>query len=250
MQPTKTVLAALAGIMLTMTTHAAEPFALVELFTSEGCSSCPPADRLASELADESGTRNVFVLSYHVDYWDRLGWKDPYASEAASERQRAYAKTLRDQRVYTPQMIVNGAVGFVGSNKKRAEQEIERALERPAPVEVVAEARASGADAVRIDARVEMEVELIHRNWDIVAAVVERGLSQTPDRGENKGRTLEHDNVVRAFRVEALEGDDVTIEIDVPSGVDREQASIIVYVQDTRTRKILGVTRVEMAGNE
>lgn len=250
MQPTKTVLAALAGIMLTMTTHAAEPFALVELFTSEGCSSCPPADRLASELADESGTRNVFVLSYHVDYWDRLGWKDPYASEAASERQRAYAKTLRDQRVYTPQMIVNGAVGFVGSNKKRAEQEIERALERPAPVEVVAEARASGADAVRIDARVEMEVELIHRNWDIVAAVVERGLSQTPDRGENKGRTLEHDNVVRAFRVEALEGDDVTIEIDVPSGVDREQASIIVYVQDTRTRKILGVTRVEMASSE
>lgn len=250
MQPTKTVLAALAGIMLTMTTHAAEPFALVELFTSEGCSSCPPADRLASELADESGTRNVFVLSYHVDYWDRLGWKDPYASEAASERQRAYAKTLRDQRVYTPQMIVNGAVGFVGSNKKRAEQEIERALERPAPVEVVAETRASGADAVRIDARVEMEVELIHRNWDIVAAVVERGLSQTPDRGENKGRTLEHDNVVRAFRVEALEGDDVTIEIDVPSGVDREQASIIVYVQDTRTRKILGVTRVEMASSE
>ncbi|MFG0312766.1 MAG: DUF1223 domain-containing protein [Phycisphaerales bacterium] len=236
--------------MLTMTTHAAEPFALVELFTSEGCSSCPPADRLASELADESGTRNVFVLSYHVDYWDRLGWKDPYASEAASERQRAYAKTLRDQRVYTPQMIVNGAVGFVGSNKKRAEQEIERALERPAPAEVVAEARASGADAVRIDARVEMEVELIHRNWDIVAAVVERGLSQTPDRGENKGRTLEHDNVVRAFRVEALEGDDVTIEIDVPSGVDREQASIIVYVQDTRTRKILGVTRVEMASSE
>lgn len=252
MQPTKTVLAALAGMMLTMTTHAAEPFALVELFTSEGCSSCPPADRLASELMDEARDdgQNVYVLSFHVDYWDRLGWKDPYSSEAASERQRAYAKTLRDQRVYTPQMIVNGAVGFVGSNKERAEQEIDRALERPAPVEVVADASASGVNAVRVEARVEMEVELIHRNWDVVAAVVERGLSQIPDRGENKGRTLEHDNVVRAFKVEALKGDDATIEIDVPSDVDREQASIIVYVQDTRTRKILGVTRVAMARGE
>lgn len=235
-----------------MSTHAAEPFALVELFTSEGCSSCPPADRLASELMDEAREdgRNVYVLSFHVDYWDRLGWKDPYSSEAASERQRAYAKTLRDQRVYTPQMIVNGAVGFVGSNKERAEQEIDRALERPAPVEVVADASAGGVNAVRIQARVEMEVELIHRNWDVVAAVVERGLSQTPDRGENKGRTLEHDNVVRAFKVEALEGDDATIEIDVPSDVDRDHASIIVYVQDTRTRKILGVTRVAMARGE
>lgn len=244
------LLAAMVPMAICMTTHAAEPFALIELFTSEGCSSCPPADRLASELVDESDTRNVFVLSFHVDYWDRLGWKDPYASKAASERQRAYAKSLRDQRVYTPQMIVNGAVGFVGSNRDRAEQEIERALECPAPVEVVAEARASGSDALRIDARVEMEVELIHRDWDVVAAVVERGLSQTPDRGENKGRSLAHDNVVRAFRVEALVGDDVTIEIDVPSEVDREQSSIIVYVQDTRTRKILGVTQVEMASNE
>mgnify|MGYP003127637498 CR=1 FL=1 len=236
-----TTLAALMPMVITMTTHAAEPFALVELFTSEGCSSCPPADRVASELVDEDDGQNVFVLSFHVDYWDRLGWKDPYSTAAASERQRAYAKTLRDQRVYTPQMIVNGAVGFVGSDKERAEKEIERALQRPAPVEVVAEASTTGVNSVRIKARVEMEVELLHRNWDIVAAIVERDLSQTPDRGENKGRTLEHDHVVRGFDSVAMEGDGATVEIDVPGDVDREHASIIVYVQDTRTRKILGV---------
>jgi len=245
-----TTLAALMPMVITMTTHAAEPFALVELFTSEGCSSCPPADRVASELVDEDDGQNVFVLSFHVDYWDRLGWKDPYSTAAASERQRAYAKTLRDQRVYTPQMIVNGAVGFVGSDKERAEKEIERALQRPAPVEVVAEASTTGVNSVRIEARVEMEVELLHRNWDIVAAIVERDLSQTPDRGENKGRTLEHDHVVRGFDSVAMEGDGATVEIDVPGDVDREHASIIVYVQDTRTRKILGVTRIAMARNE
>ncbi len=245
-----TILAALMPMVISMTTHAAEPFALVELFTSEGCSSCPPADRVASELVDEDDERNVFVLSFHVDYWDRLGWKDPYSTAAASERQRAYSKTLREQRVYTPHMIVNGAVGFVGSDKARAEKEIDRALQRPAPVEVVAEAIAAGVNSIRIDARVEMEVELLHRDWDIVAAVIEHDLSQTPDRGENKGQILKHDNVVRAFKTEALQGDGVTIEIDVPSEVDREHASIIVYVQDTRTRKVLGVTRVAMARNE
>lgn len=244
------LLAALVPMVISMTTHAAEPFALVELFTSEGCSSCPPADRVARELGDVADARNVFVLSYHVDYWDRLGWRDPYSSAAASERQRAYGRTLRDGRVYTPQMIVNGAVGFVGSDKSRANKEIDKALQRPAPVEVVADASASGVDSIRVKARVEMEVELLHRDWQIVAAVVERGLSQKPDRGENKGRTLEHDHVVRGFDSVALEGDGATIEIVVPGDVDREHASIIVYVQDTHTRKILGVTRIAMARNE
>lgn len=245
-----TLMAAMMPIMLSMTTNAAEPFALVELFTSEGCSSCPPADRVARELVEDEDERNVFVLSFHVDYWDRLGWKDPYASAAASDRQRVYSETLRGQRVYTPQMVVNGAVGFVGSDKARAEKEIDRALERPAPVEVLADATVTGADSINVRARVDMEVELLHRDWDVVAAVVERGLSQTPDRGENKGRTLDHDNVVRAFGVAVLEGDEANIEIDVPSEVDRDRASVIVYVQDTRTRKVLGVIRVATAKNE
>lgn len=239
-------------MLLSATAIAAEPFALIELFTSEGCSSCPPADKLASELvaeADDDG-RNLFVLSYHVDYWDRLGWKDPYSSAEATARQSAYAIQWRARSAYTPQMVVNGAVGFVGSNKGEAEKEIAKALKRDAPVEVVASVSSEGTDDLRVHAEIEVEVELLHRDWDVIAALVERGLSQKPKRGENKGKTLKHDNVVRVFDDAQLTGDSVEFDLVVPGDVDREQASVIVYVQDRRTLKILGVTRVNLPKNE
>lgn len=244
----------LTGSLMLLGTSAmgAEPFALIELFTSEGCSSCPPADKLASELVDEAegDGRNLFVLSYHVDYWDRLGWKDPYSSAEATARQSAYAQQWRARSAYTPQMVVNGAVGFVGSNKGEAQKEIDKALKRDAPVEVVASVSSEGADDLQVQAKIKVGVELLHRDWDVVAALVERGLSQKPTRGENKGKTLTHDNVVRVFADVALTGDSVTIDLQVPKAVDREHASVIVYVQDKRTLKILGVTRVAMPKNE
>lgn len=239
-------------MLLSASALAAEPFALIELFTSEGCSSCPPADKLASELVEEAegDGRNLFVLSYHVDYWDRLGWKDPYSSAEATARQSAYAQQWRARTAYTPQMVVNGAVGFVGSNKGEAEKEIEKALKRDAPVEVAASVSNEGADDLRVQAQIKVGVELLHRDWDVIAALVERGLEQKPKRGENKGRTLKHDNVVREFETVALSGDSIKIDLEVPSDVDRENASIIVYVQDKHTLKILGVTRVELPKNE
>jgi hypothetical protein len=231
---------------------AEEPFALIELFTSEGCSSCPPADRLGAKLVERAAAddQNVYVLSFHVDYWDRLGWKDPYSSKAATDRQRAYQETLRERTIYTPQMVVNGAVGFVGSDLQRAEQEIEKALEREAPLQVEAEAETVDGDTLRVDVEVSTEHELLHRDWDVVAAVVERGLSQNPDRGENKGRTLKHENVVRVFGVEPLAHDRASVSLVVLGDVDRNKSSIIVYAQDRRTRKILGVIRVEFPLNE
>jgi hypothetical protein len=252
MRYTKTLIGALLPMLMAPSLLAAEPFALVELFTSEGCSSCPPADKLASELVKEAekDDRNLYVLSFHVDYWDRLGWKDPYSSEGATERQSAYAIAWRARSAYTPQMVVNGAVGFNGSNRAKAEQEIDKALERPAPVEVVAQVSSEGADDLEVRATLKMEVELLHRDWDVIAAVVERGLSQKPDRGENKGRKLAHDNVVRVFDTKALEGDSADFELTIPGDVDREKSSVIVFLQDQRTRKILGVTRVELPKNE
>jgi len=96
-----------------------EPVAVVELFTSEGCSSCPPADRILSRLTAETQRdhRRIYTLSFHVDYWDRLGWRDPYSSSANSDRQRQYAELMKLQSVYTPQMIVNGRIEFVGSDQ-------------------------------------------------------------------------------------------------------------------------------------
>ncbi len=244
----------LAGsfMLLGASALAAEPFALIELFTSEGCSSCPPADKLASELVEEAegDGRNLFVLSYHVDYWDRLGWKDPYSSAEATARQSAYAQQWRARTAYTPQMVVNGAVGFVGSNRGEADKEIDKALKRDAPVEVVASVSGEGEDDLRVQSQIKVEVELLHRDWDVIAALVERGLSQKPTRGENMGKSLVHDYVVRVFDDAELTGDSVSVDLRVPKDVDRENASIIVYVQDRRTLKIMGVTRVGLPKNE
>jgi hypothetical protein len=103
-------------------------FALVELYTSEGCSSCPPADELVGKL---SGTaENVIVLSYHVDYWDNLGWKDGYSSPLYSGRQKEYGNYFHMNSVYTPQIIVNGEVEFVGSNEGRLKESIHKSLRK------------------------------------------------------------------------------------------------------------------------
>src|SRR5262245_48953789 len=104
----------------------ASGFAVVELFTSEGCSSCPPADRLLADLAKRPG---VYALEFHVDYWNSLGWRDPYSAAAYSDRQRMYGDDI-----YTPQMVVNGTNLFVGSNRARAEAAIAAGLSAPPKV--------------------------------------------------------------------------------------------------------------------
>ena len=111
---------------------------LLELYTSEGCSSCPPADRWLSSrvAADPSFT----ALAFHVDYWDRLGWKDPFSSDAATARQNAYAKAWGTRRLYTPQMVVNGREEFVGSSEAQADAAVAAALKRPATVALDARA--------------------------------------------------------------------------------------------------------------
>ena len=130
---------------------AAEPVAVVELFTSQGCSSCPPADAVLSrvdELAREKKL-SVYVLSFHVDYWNRLGWTDPYSDDEFTRRQNQYAGLFRSNRVYTPQMIVNGQTEFVGSDAKRATQAIRRALTRDADHRVRMEVEVE-AESVRV----------------------------------------------------------------------------------------------------
>lgn len=166
---------------------------LVELFTSEGCSSCPTADAALARLAQQQPVEGVELipLGFHVDYWDDLGWKDPYAAPEHGARQRRYAQGGDDNRVYTPQMVVDGERAFVGREDEARVQVAAEARRPKVPLHLTA--RVEGDTLVvrvRTDAAPEPGLEL----W---TALAEDGLSTRVTRGENAGRTLAHAAVVR-----------------------------------------------------
>lgn len=225
-----------------------EPFAVVELFTSEGCSSCPPADKVLAEMAGAARTdkTRVFCLSFHVDYWDNLGWADPYGDKAYSERQKAYVKALNVRSAYTPQMVVNGKEEFVGSHGEQARKAVAAAMKKPARAGVAATTKRGSADKPVVS--VEYQVSGAPAGSTVNVALVERGLSSDVKRGENAGEKLRHENVVRAF-VTAPPGKDGkgSAELRVPEGVKLANALVIVYVQDPGSLVVHGVAGAEIA---
>lgn len=221
------------------------PLVLVELFTSEGCSSCPPADKLLADLyaSQPVDGATIVPMAFHVDYWDRLGWKDPYGDAAYSRRQRAYAGLLQSDSVYTPQMIVNGTVGFVGSDRGAAQNAIMRAG-RDAPKTIEIDRAVTEGKKLDVDARisgVDVKEAIL---W---AAVAEDELESEVTRGENRGRHLKHQAVVRVFKGEAFEpaagGDTRAVSISLPRDQDWKQAHcrVIVAVQRKATGEILAL---------
>ncbi len=219
--------------------------AVVELFTSEGCSSCPPADELLSTLAEDArrGGKPVYLLAFHVDYWDRLGWTDPYADAAFTRRQHRYAEHFASRNVYTPQMIVNGSVEFVGSNRARANREIEQALKRESTVSIDLKTPSRAGEAVTV----EYAISPARAKTLLHIALVERDLLTQVQRGENAGRALRHDNVVRHFQTIKLDGvGNGTAELILPTSLRTQNSSIIAYVQDAGDMSILGATSVTL----
>jgi hypothetical protein len=222
------------------------PVAVVELFTSEGCSSCPPADALLTRIEDDARTTGqaVFPLEFHVDYWDSQGWRDPYSSAAATDRQRQYAARLGLEQVYTPQMVVNGTSEFVGSNAARAARDITAALAVPSRVGVRLEPAPGPVVLVAgAAARYRVQIEPSPRGVDVVVARVESDLVSKVVRGENGGRVLRHSSVVRAFAV-ATPGPDgtVTVALKGATGGVGHPTRIVAFAQDRATGAILGAT--------
>jgi hypothetical protein len=216
-------------------------FVVLELFTSEGCSSCPPADKLLSALIREAAQSHqpVHALSFHVDYWNHLGWKDPFSREEFTGRQRAYGAAL-DARLYTPQLVVNGEREFVGSDGRRARQAIRDALGQRPLVEVQA---GPIWDAASRMVTVEAQVRESGPGRILNLALVEDGLAVPVRRGENGGRTLVHDHVVRAFRTVRPDAEGkARLALRMPEGMLPEKSSLIAYVQDAETLHILGAT--------
>lgn len=229
------MLASVCAALAPGASEAAKPVAVVELFTSEGCSSCPPADALLTKLIHEhEAAGNLIALSFHVDYWDRLGWKDPWSTAAATERQQWYANRLASS-LYTPQMVLNGSDEFVGSDEDRARARIAGALKSKPQwtlaVEVVGGTKENEIAVTATPERRGGAAKSSDKAPDVVVAIVERGLTSSVRRGENAGRTLTHDNVVRAFKVfpAASKGPRV---IGLPRDVKRENASVVVLAQE------------------
>ena len=230
------IVAALLGATLAAAPAPAATPVLVELFTSEGCSSCPPADRLLARLAADQPVPGALVvpLSLHVDYWNRLGWADPFSSARYTERQGAYAARSRDAgRVYTPQMVVDGRTEFVGSDERAARRAIEAAAREP---KAFVRVRPDAAGMVRVT------VAGAAPGADVVLAVVEDGLSSDVTRGENAGKTLAHVAVARALvaagRADGRGRYDEGVAVPAGAGARR----VFAFVQERGAGRVLGVS--------
>ena len=247
------LLITLAGAVLSMPGVAANPRAivLVELFTSEGCSSCPPADALLAKINAMQPFANteVIILEQHVDYWDGQGWLDPFASSAATRRQEEYSKIFGSE-VYTPQMVVDGHLEFVGGNGIRAKQAIESAATEPkAEIQLSWAGDAAGnSRALRIHAG-KLPDDAADKP-DVLLAVTESHLHSNVRAGENAGRGLEHDGVVRQLVKlgKANSTGDTSFETQTPIKLGkewkRENLHAVVFIQSTRNRRILAAAAI------
>ena len=167
--------------------------AVVELFTSEGCSSCPPADEAVRVVAAQHQS-GVFILSFHVDYWDRLGWKDPFSSAQYTSRQQDYAKAFRLSSIYTPQVIVNGSEEFVGSDAGRLQQAIHKSLDAGASQPLSVDIKIENNNQVSIKYKLEASGTSY-----LNLALVQLHATTQVKAGEHNGLTLNHVNIVRDF---------------------------------------------------
>ncbi len=213
---------------------------LVELFTSEGCSSCPPADDVLARLERTqpvAGAR-IVPLAFHVGYWDELGWPDPFASSVFTARQRQYS---RDGRMYTPQAVVDGREEVVGSREQALVQAIERAADR-ARVPVTMALRFGGL-ACDVAVHVEAWPGSDRSEARVLVALTQARASVTVPRGENAGKTLHHAAIVRALEtagVVAARGGDAHATVRVPAGIPKGELRVVAFAQDTGSLAVLG----------
>lgn len=230
---------------------------IVELFTSEGCSSCPPADEALGKLASEQPVAGaeIIPLALHVDYWNNLGWADPFSSAKFSERQNEYAAAFRSSRIYTPQMIVDGRTEFVGSQLAKAKLEISAAAKNPkARIDFKAERAASKPNELLLALKISGIQEAAGgENVEVWLAVTESGLKTAVPKGENAGRTLTHSGVARELTklqtVDPQKSDvfEAAPILKLDPKWDRRQSRAVVFLQKQSSRAIIGAASVAIA---
>lgn len=215
-------------------------FALLELYTSEGCSSCPPADELLGKIQNEYKDSPLYVLAYHVDYWDKLGWKDTFSKADFTKRQYDYAKFMDKDPIYTPQLIINGKTDYIASQETAVRNGIKSAISKLASVNINLETTQNEANL-----SVNYSVEGTSKNSCLFIAVVQKSAKSNVKRGENAHRVLLHYQIVRQLQsVDLNKVKRGTTSVHLPKNFNKQDFEIIGFVQDMNSGTILGVKRV------
>lgn len=205
---------------------------VLELFTSQGCSSCPAADRL---LGNYSKRNDIIALSFHVDYWNRLGWKDPFSNHLFSERQQKYASIFGKGSVYTPQLIVNGDKEMVGSDEDKISNVIKEFQKKCSSSQI-------SIDEIKMENNkiiVMTSLKGLLKNSSLNIALVQNKITTNIKAGENEGLQITNYNVVRRFKtINSPAAEKVTTIIDAFEGFNNKESSIIAFLQDVETNKI------------
>lgn len=217
-------------------------FAVVELFTSEGCSSCPPADKLVARVEQEYQGKAVYILAYHVDYWDQLGWKDRFSAATFSNRQRQYANWLHLNSIYTPQIVVNGLTEFVGSNERALEKAIVKGLTDSSLNRLSLRAQ---VDNSRL--KVDYETDVADKGAILVLALIQKSGQSAVRAGENEGLTLMHVQIVRKLISEAIKSKNGNIALDLQKDSEPKKLELIGFIQDKKDGRIICADKIELA---
>lgn len=214
-------------------------FAVVELFTSEGCSSCPPADELVKKIQEDNKNPHIYVLAFHVDYWDHQGWKDRFSDREFSNRQRRYAEWLNLRTVYTPQIVVNGVSEHIGSDRGAVLRAISTGLNQASASALTLKAKTEGGRL-----RVDYEGAGNEKNTGLVLALVQKSAASRVKAGENSGRDLSHVQIVRRLLRVPLDAENKKdISMRLPSDFNAAGWELIGFVQHTGNGHISNACR-------
>jgi hypothetical protein len=227
----------------TKNTKLAEPgFAVVELFTSEGCSSCPPSDELVAKVQQENSGKPVYILAFHVDYWDFQGWKDVFSKSEFTSRQYQYSTWLRTKSVYTPQIVVNGKREFVGSEESSLRNAISQSLSSTVAGRFTIE-------TIRKNKGISIRYQTSSLKKDAVLqlALVQKTAKTAVKRGENESRELVHVQIVRALQSQSLnDSGSGEAELKLPEKTQPDNWEIIAFLQNKTNGEILAAAKTSL----
>ncbi|MEZ4702022.1 MAG: DUF1223 domain-containing protein [Rhodothermales bacterium] len=223
---------------------AGERAVVLELFTSQGCSSCPPADALLRRIAaSDAFGKTVVPLAFHVDYWNDLGWRDPYSDARWTDRQSDYAAAMGAATLYTPQLVVQGRESFVGSRAVAIEDAIRKAAGEPAEARIGPVEWTVRGDTLAVSTRVDSPSPV-----QVQFVLFQRGLATEVTRGENKGKRLENDYVVRSLVSLPARSAGASAEalLAWPPAVPRDRIGLAVLVRDPGTLHIVAASQIDV----